>query len=116
MLLIIFLFDVLFRNVNFHFLFAILGSHRRQKDSDYSSTSEEEFETNSKHKCSHASASTQTQAPQKTIQMRLKCGTLETEEDETQNEHFQNWSTHSAEIARLFNLCCCCGVMCYWIS
>uniref|UniRef100_A0A9J8A807 Centrosomal protein 170Bb n=1 Tax=Cyprinus carpio carpio TaxID=630221 RepID=A0A9J8A807_CYPCA len=77
------------------------GSHRRQKDSDYSSTSEEEFETNSKHKHSHASASTQTQTPQKTIQMRLKCGSLETEEDETQNEHFQNWSTHSAEIARL---------------
>ncbi|XP_016318278.1 centrosomal protein of 170 kDa protein B isoform X2 [Sinocyclocheilus anshuiensis] len=77
------------------------GSHRRQKNSDYSSTSEEEFETNSKHKRSHASASTQTQTPQKTIHMRLKCGSFETEEDETQNEHFQNWSTHSAEIARL---------------
>ncbi|XP_056108361.1 centrosomal protein of 170 kDa protein B isoform X2 [Rhinichthys klamathensis goyatoka] len=79
------------------------GSHRRQKDSDYSSTSEEEFETksNSKQKRSHASASTQTQTPQKTVQMRLKCVSLETEEDETQNEHFQNWSTHSAEIARL---------------
>lgn len=36
--------------------------------------------------------------------MRLKCGSLETEEDETQNEHFQNWSTHSAEIARLFGI------------
>ncbi|XP_039523058.1 centrosomal protein of 170 kDa protein B isoform X2 [Pimephales promelas] len=79
------------------------GSHRRQKDSEYSSTSEEEFETksNSKQKRSHASASTQTQTPQKTVQMRLKCVSLETEEDETQNEHFQNWSTHSAEIARL---------------
>ncbi|KAK2883738.1 hypothetical protein Q8A67_017375 [Cirrhinus molitorella] len=79
------------------------GSHHRQKDSEYSSTSEEEFETNSnsKPKRSHASASTQTQTPQKTIQMRLKCGSLETEDDETQNEHFQNWSTHSAEIARL---------------
>uniref|UniRef100_A0A8C2KSM4 CEP170 C-terminal domain-containing protein n=1 Tax=Cyprinus carpio TaxID=7962 RepID=A0A8C2KSM4_CYPCA len=79
------------------------GSHHRQKDSDYSSTSEEEFEnnSNSKHKRSHASASTQTLTPQKTIQMRLKCSSLEAEEDETQNEHFQNWSTHSAEIARL---------------
>uniref|UniRef100_A0A8C2KNH4 CEP170 C-terminal domain-containing protein n=1 Tax=Cyprinus carpio TaxID=7962 RepID=A0A8C2KNH4_CYPCA len=78
-------------------------SHHRQKDSDYSSTSEEEFEnnSNSKHKRSHASASTQTLTPQKTIQMRLKCSSLEAEEDETQNEHFQNWSTHSAEIARL---------------
>lgn len=37
--------------------------------------------------------------------MRLKCGSLETEEDDTQNEHFQNWSTHSAEIARLFGFC-----------
>ncbi|XP_051581224.1 centrosomal protein of 170 kDa protein B isoform X2 [Myxocyprinus asiaticus] len=79
------------------------GSHRRQKNSDYSSTSEEDFETstNSKHKRSHSSASTQTQTPQKSVQMRLKCSSLETEEDDAQNEHFQNWSTHSAEIARL---------------
>ncbi|XP_051510626.1 centrosomal protein of 170 kDa protein B-like isoform X2 [Myxocyprinus asiaticus] len=81
------------------------GSYCKQKDSDYSSTSEEDFEinTNSKHKRFHSSASTQTQTqtPQKAIQMRLKCSSLETEEDEAQNEHFQNWSTHSAEIARL---------------
>ncbi|XP_056620826.1 centrosomal protein of 170 kDa protein B isoform X3 [Triplophysa dalaica] len=79
------------------------GSHRRQKDSNYSSTSEEEFETNSnsKHKRSHSSAATQTQTPKKSIQMRLKSVSLETEEDEAQNEHFQNWTNHSAEIARL---------------
>ncbi|KAL7888678.1 hypothetical protein AOLI_G00036520 [Acnodon oligacanthus] len=79
------------------------SSRRRQKGSDYSSTSEEEFETNSssKHKHSHASASTQTQTPQKTVQSRLKPSSLETEEDEAHNEHYQNWSTHSAEIARL---------------
>ncbi|XP_073711638.1 centrosomal protein of 170 kDa protein B isoform X2 [Misgurnus anguillicaudatus] len=78
------------------------GSHRRQKASDYSSTSDEEFENNSssKHKRSLASASTQTQTPQK-LQMKLKSSSLETEEEEAQNEHFQNWSTHSAEIARL---------------
>ncbi|XP_036438286.1 centrosomal protein of 170 kDa protein B [Colossoma macropomum] len=78
------------------------SSRRRQKGSDYS-TSEEEFETSSssKHKRSHASASTQTQTPQKTVQSRLKPSSLETEEDEAQNEHYQNWSTHSAEIARL---------------
>uniref|UniRef100_W5KPG9 Centrosomal protein 170B n=1 Tax=Astyanax mexicanus TaxID=7994 RepID=W5KPG9_ASTMX len=76
-------------------------SRRRQKGSDYSSTSEEEFETssNSKHRRSHASASTQTQTPQKTAQPRPKPISLEVEEDESQNEHFQNWSTHSAEIA-----------------
>ncbi|KAA0708907.1 Centrosomal protein of 170 kDa protein B [Triplophysa tibetana] len=79
------------------------GSHRRQKDSNYSSTSEEEFETNSnsKHKRSHSSAATQTQTPKKSIQMKLKSVSLETEEDEAQNEHFQNWTNHSAEIARL---------------
>ncbi|TRY84441.1 hypothetical protein DNTS_035808 [Danionella cerebrum] len=79
------------------------GSQRRQKHSDFSSTSEEEFETNSNSKPRrfNASAATQTQTPQKSSQMTLKCGSLETEEDESQNEHFQNWSTHSAEIARL---------------
>ncbi|XP_076874238.1 centrosomal protein of 170 kDa protein B isoform X4 [Brachyhypopomus gauderio] len=75
----------------------------RQKGFDYSSTSEEELETssNSKNKRAHASASTQTQTPQKTTQTRLKPGALETEDDEAQNKHYQNWSTHSAEIARL---------------
>ncbi|KAK1795645.1 hypothetical protein P4O66_001141 [Electrophorus voltai] len=81
------------------------GSRRRQKGFDYSSTSEEEFETssNSKNKHAHASASTQTQTqtPKKKIQARLKPGSLETEEEEAQNKHYQNWSTHSAEIARL---------------
>ncbi|XP_030626462.1 centrosomal protein of 170 kDa protein B [Chanos chanos] len=79
------------------------SSRRKQKGSDYSSTSEEEIETstNNKHKRSHASASTQTQTPQKTMQARPKSVCLDTEEEEAQNEHYQNWSTHSAEIARL---------------
>ncbi|XP_026861086.2 centrosomal protein of 170 kDa protein B isoform X2 [Electrophorus electricus] len=81
------------------------SSRRRQKGFDYSSTSEEEFETssNSKNKHAHASASTQTQTqtPKKKIQARLKPGSLETEEEEAQNKHYQDWSTHSAEIARL---------------
>ncbi|XP_062406283.1 centrosomal protein of 170 kDa protein B [Sardina pilchardus] len=81
------------------------GARRRQKGSDYSSTSEEEQEVSSgsqsqKHKRSHASASTQTMQALKVTPVRSKSISLEPEEEE-QNEHFQNWSTHSAEIARL---------------
>ncbi|XP_031437928.1 centrosomal protein of 170 kDa protein B isoform X3 [Clupea harengus] len=81
------------------------GARRRQKGSDYSSTSEEEQElvssSSQKHKRSHASASTQTTQAAKITPVRSKSISLETEEEEAQNEHFQNWSTHSAEIARL---------------
>ncbi|XP_058235747.1 centrosomal protein of 170 kDa protein B isoform X2 [Hemibagrus wyckioides] len=73
------------------------GSFRsRQKGSDYSSTSEEEHDVSSKTKCSLTSASTQTQTPQRLIPTRL-----DIEDDEAQNEHYQNWTNHSAEIARL---------------
>ncbi|XP_053098200.1 centrosomal protein of 170 kDa protein B isoform X2 [Pangasianodon hypophthalmus] len=72
------------------------SSHRRQKGSDYSSTSEEERDVSSKTKCSHTSTSTQTQTPQRIIPTRL-----DIEDDEAQNEHYQNWTNHSAEIARL---------------
>ncbi|KAL2082634.1 hypothetical protein ACEWY4_022452 [Coilia grayii] len=80
------------------------GARRRQKGSDYSSTSEEEQEVSSgsqKHKRSHASASTQTPQAIKVTPVRSKSISLDVEEEEAQNEHFQNWSTHSAEIARL---------------
>ncbi|XP_076874236.1 centrosomal protein of 170 kDa protein B isoform X2 [Brachyhypopomus gauderio] len=55
----------------------------------------------SQTKHNSTNTSTQTQTPQKTTQTRLKPGALETEDDEAQNKHYQNWSTHSAEIARL---------------
>ncbi|KAM3861150.1 centrosomal protein of 170 kDa protein B [Diretmus argenteus] len=87
------------------------SSRRRQKGSDYSSSSEEEYEmtagTPKAKRSSHpsASASTATQTPrgQKTTATRSKSVSLETEEDEAQNEAdpYQNWSTHSAEIAKL---------------
>ncbi|XP_046878250.1 centrosomal protein of 170 kDa protein B [Hypomesus transpacificus] len=84
------------------------ASRRRQKGSDYTSTSEEEYEASAgtpKHKRSHASASAsmQTSRGQKTAVTRSKSVSLEPEEDELQNEadHYQNWSTHSAEIAKL---------------
>ncbi|KAL0967540.1 hypothetical protein UPYG_G00253550 [Umbra pygmaea] len=82
---------------------------RKQKGSDYTSTSEEEYEASSetpKHKrSSHTSAATQTPRAQKekAATTRSKSGPLETEEDDIQNEadHYQNWTTHSAEIAKL---------------
>ncbi|XP_063078280.1 centrosomal protein of 170 kDa protein B [Engraulis encrasicolus] len=95
------------------------GARRRQKGSDYSSTSEEEQELalgggsssglgglggSQKHRRSLASASTQTatvKVAATATRSRSKSISLEPEEDEAQNEHFQNWSTHSAEIARL---------------
>uniref|UniRef100_A0A4W5R3A5 Centrosomal protein 170B n=1 Tax=Hucho hucho TaxID=62062 RepID=A0A4W5R3A5_9TELE len=88
------------------------SSRQRQKGSDYTSTSEEEYEASSgtpKHKrFSHTSAATQTPRAQKekaaaAAVARSKSGSLETEEDEVQNEddHYQTWTTHSAEIAKL---------------
>ncbi|XP_055728534.1 centrosomal protein of 170 kDa protein B-like isoform X6 [Salvelinus fontinalis] len=87
------------------------SSRQRQKGSDYTSTSEEEYEASSgtpKHKrSSHMSAATQTPRAQKEKAAaevaRSKSGSLELEEDEVQNEddHYQNWTTHSAEIAKL---------------
>uniref|UniRef100_A0A3B5ABH1 Centrosomal protein of 170 kDa protein B-like n=1 Tax=Stegastes partitus TaxID=144197 RepID=A0A3B5ABH1_9TELE len=81
------------------------GSRRRQKGSDFSSSSEEEYETaagTSKAKrSSHPSTSAQTPRSHRTAATRTKSVSLETEEDEDQNDidPYQNWSTHSAEIA-----------------
>ncbi|XP_041831343.1 centrosomal protein of 170 kDa protein B isoform X3 [Melanotaenia boesemani] len=83
------------------------GSRRRQKGSDFSSSSEEEYDTNtgsSKPKrSSHSTTSAQTPHSQRTAATRTKSVSLETEEDEDQNDvdPYQNWSTHSAEIAKL---------------
>lgn len=51
---------------------------------------------------SHTSTSGQTPCGQRTAATRSKSVSLETEEDEDQNEvdPYQNWSTHSAEIAK----------------
>uniref|UniRef100_A0A3B4YSW2 Centrosomal protein 170B n=1 Tax=Seriola lalandi dorsalis TaxID=1841481 RepID=A0A3B4YSW2_SERLL len=81
------------------------GSRRRQKGSDFSSSSEEEYETTAgtpkAKRSSHPSTSTQTPRGHRTAAARSKSVSLETEEDEDQNEvdPYQNWSTHSAEIA-----------------
>uniref|UniRef100_A0A3B3TNP3 Centrosomal protein 170B n=1 Tax=Poecilia latipinna TaxID=48699 RepID=A0A3B3TNP3_9TELE len=78
---------------------------RKQKGSDFSSSSEEEYDTNtgfSKAKrSSHSMTAGQSQRSQRTAASRTKSVSLETEEDEDQNDvdPYQNWSTHSAEIA-----------------
>ncbi|XP_070404920.1 centrosomal protein of 170 kDa protein B isoform X2 [Nothobranchius furzeri] len=83
------------------------GSHRKQKGSDFSSSSEDECEkitgTAKAKRSSHPTSSTQTPRSQRTASVRTKSVSLETEEEEDQNDvdPYQNWSTHSAEIAKL---------------
>lgn len=51
---------------------------------------------------SHTSGAAQSQRGYRTAANRSKSVSLETEEDEDQNDvdPYQNWSTHSAEIAK----------------
>uniref|UniRef100_A0A3Q4GDE6 Centrosomal protein 170Bb n=1 Tax=Neolamprologus brichardi TaxID=32507 RepID=A0A3Q4GDE6_NEOBR len=83
------------------------SSRRRQKGSDFSSSSDEEYETSGgisrAKRSSHPSTSDQTPHSHRTPATRTKSVSLETEEDEDQNDvdPYQNWSTHSAEIAKL---------------
>ncbi|XP_029282183.1 LOW QUALITY PROTEIN: centrosomal protein of 170 kDa protein B-like [Cottoperca gobio] len=79
------------------------GSRRRQKGSDFSSSSEEEYGMSGVNPKSKRS-STSSQTPRhRTAAARSKSVSLETEDDEDQSEvdPYQNWSTHSAEIAKL---------------
>lgn len=82
------------------------GSHHRQKGSDFSSSSDEEYQmspSNSKAKRSlYHSASVKSARGHKASTCRSKSVSLETEEDEDQDDGdpYQNWSTHSAEIAK----------------
>ncbi|XP_011490386.1 centrosomal protein of 170 kDa protein B isoform X2 [Oryzias latipes] len=82
------------------------GTRRRQKGSDFSS-SEEEYDANpgtfKSKRSSNLTTSVQTPHSQRTAATRSKSVSLETEEDDDQNDAdpYQNWSTHSAEIAKL---------------
>ncbi|XP_059212058.1 centrosomal protein of 170 kDa protein B [Centropristis striata] len=80
------------------------GSRRRQKGSDFSSSSDEEYETSAVNpkakRSSHPSSQTPRHRPAAAA-TRSKSVSLETEEDEDQSDPYQNWSTHSAEIAKL---------------
>ncbi|XP_034530302.1 centrosomal protein of 170 kDa protein B [Notolabrus celidotus] len=86
------------------------SSRRRQKGSDYASTSDEEYDSNQstpKHKRSQpssASNSTRNQPrprPQPVVALRPKSRNRDSEEENQEGETFHNWSNHSAEIARL---------------
>ncbi|KAM9355838.1 centrosomal protein of 170 kDa protein B [Pholidichthys leucotaenia] len=81
------------------------GSRRKQKGFNFSSSSEEEYEmgTTKTKRSTHSSSTAQTGRSQRIAATRTKSISLETEEDEDQNDvdPYQNWSTHSAEIAKL---------------
>ncbi|KAK6479176.1 centrosomal protein of 170 kDa protein B-like [Huso huso] len=82
---------------------ATSSSRRRQKGSDYISTSDEEYESNHtspKHKRSHASTATQTSRAQAAGRRKVQARETEEEEDE-ETDPYQHWSSHSAEIAKL---------------
>ncbi|XP_030622548.1 centrosomal protein of 170 kDa protein B [Chanos chanos] len=80
------------------------SSRRRQKGLDYTSTSEEEYESNhniSKHKRSHNSAALQVLRAQAPSLTQPKPRAVHSEEECHSGDAFQNWTSHSAEIARL---------------
>ncbi|KAM3595584.1 uncharacterized protein V6R79_025653 [Siganus canaliculatus] len=84
------------------------SSRRRQKGSDYTSTSDEEYDSNQstpKYKRSQpssASHSPRTQPrPRPVVALRPKSRSRDSEEETHEGETFHSWSNHSAEIARL---------------
>ncbi|XP_030574758.1 centrosomal protein of 170 kDa protein B isoform X2 [Archocentrus centrarchus] len=84
------------------------SSRRRQKGSDYTSTSDEEYDSNQstpKHKRSQpflASNSPRNPVrPQPIVALRPKHCSRDSEEETHEGDAFHNWSSHSAEIARL---------------
>ncbi|KAM4723712.1 centrosomal protein of 170 kDa protein B [Anableps anableps] len=84
------------------------SSRRRHKGSDYTSTSDEEYESNwrnLKHKRSQPSSASHSPRsqprPQPVVAQHPKPRSRNSEEENHEGEAFHNWSTHSAEIARL---------------
>ncbi|XP_005453375.1 centrosomal protein of 170 kDa protein B isoform X4 [Oreochromis niloticus] len=84
------------------------SSRRRQKGSDYTSTSDEEYDSNQstpKYKRSQPSSASHSPRnpvrPQPIVALRPKHRGRDSEEETNEGDAFQNWSTHSAEIARL---------------
>ncbi|XP_072555316.1 centrosomal protein of 170 kDa protein B isoform X2 [Paramormyrops kingsleyae] len=77
------------------------ASRRRQKGSDYTSTSDEEYDGTPKHKRPQSLAATQTPQGQASNVPRLRSQSRQSEDEENEGDPFQNWSAHSAEIARL---------------
>ncbi|XP_073339061.1 centrosomal protein of 170 kDa protein B isoform X2 [Pagrus major] len=86
------------------------SSRRRQKGSDYTSTSDEEYDSNQstpKHKRSQPSSAFNNSRdqprsrPQPVVALRPKSRNRESEEENQEGEAVHSWSNHSAEIARL---------------
>ncbi|CAN9502245.1 unnamed protein product [Ophioblennius macclurei] len=84
------------------------SSRRRQKGSDYTSTSDEEYDSNQstpKHKRSQPSSASHSPRnqprPHPVVALGPKARARDSEEETHEGEAFQNWSSHSAEIARL---------------
>ncbi|XP_073682816.1 centrosomal protein of 170 kDa protein B [Garra rufa] len=80
------------------------SSRRRQKGSDYASTSEDEYESNHstpKHKRSHHSGSQQNPRIHPAGPVRAPPRSRDSEGEGHESDAFQNWTSHSAEIARL---------------
>ncbi|XP_068194177.1 centrosomal protein of 170 kDa protein B isoform X2 [Antennarius striatus] len=82
------------------------SSRRRQKGSDYTSTSDEEYDSNQstpKNKRSQPSSASHSPRirPKPVIALRPEPRSRESEEENHEGEVIPNWSNHSAEIARL---------------
>lgn len=84
------------------------SSRRRQKGTDYTSTSDEEYDSNQstpkskRSQPSSASHSPRSQPrPQPVVALRPMHRGKDVEDENREGEAFQNWSAHSAEIARL---------------
>nr|XP_046268338.1 centrosomal protein of 170 kDa protein B isoform X2 [Scatophagus argus] len=82
------------------------SSRRRQKGSDYASTSDEEYDSNQstpKHKRSQPSSASHSprNRPRPQPMVALKPRNRDSEEESQEGETLHSWSNHSAEIARL---------------
>ncbi|XP_062863851.1 centrosomal protein of 170 kDa protein B [Trichomycterus rosablanca] len=80
------------------------SSRRRQKSSDYASTSDEDYESNystAKHKRSHHSGVLNTSKTHTSDLGRPPSRARDSEGEGHESDTFQNWTSHSAEIARL---------------
>ncbi|KAM9341296.1 centrosomal protein of 170 kDa protein B [Symphorus nematophorus] len=86
------------------------SSRRRQKGSDYTSTSDEEYDSNQstpKHKRSQPSSASQSPRSQHrpraqpVVALRPKPRSRDSEDENHEGEALHSWTNHSAEIARL---------------
>lgn len=85
------------------------GSRRRQKGSDYTSTSDEEYDSNQstpKYKrsqpssASHSPKNQSRPRPQPVVALHPRPSSRDSEEDNPERQTLHNWTNHSVEIAR----------------